>query len=32
MLNLCKNKGNYFGVKSFRYTFVPENKIHKSDF
>ena len=24
MLNLCKNKGNYFGVKSFRYTFVPE--------
>jgi len=32
MLNLCKNKGNYFGVKSFRYTFVPENKIQKSDF
>ncbi len=24
MLNLCKNIGNYFGVKSFRYTFVPE--------
>lgn len=32
MLNLCKNKGNYFGVKGFRYTFVPENKIQKSDF
>ena len=32
MLNLCKNNGNYFGVKSFRYTFVPENKIQKSDF
>ena len=32
MLNLCKNKGNYFGVKSFRYTYVPENKIPKSDF
>ncbi len=32
MLNLCKNKGNYFDVKSFRYTFVPENKIPKSDF
>ena len=32
MLNLCKNNGNYFGVKSFRYTFVPENKIPKSDF
>lgn len=24
MLNLCKNIGNYFGVKSFQYTFVPE--------
>ena len=24
MLNLCKNNGNYFGVKSFRYTFAPE--------
>ncbi len=24
MLNFYKNKGNYFGVKSFRYTFVPE--------
>ena len=32
MLNLCKNNGNYFGVKSFQYTFVPENKIQKSDF
>ena len=32
MLNLCKNNGNYFDVKSFRYTFVPENKIQKSDF
>ena len=32
MLNLCKNNGNYFGVKSFRHTFVPENKIQKSDF
>lgn len=32
MLNLCKNTGNYFGVKSFRYTFVPENKIQKRDF
>ena len=32
MLNLCKNIGNYFGVKSFRHTFVPENKIQKSDF
>ena len=32
MLNLCKNNGNYFGVKSYRYTFVPENKIQKSDF
>ena len=32
MLNLCKNNGNYFGVKSFRFTFVPENKIQKSDF
>ena len=29
MLNLCKNNGNYFGVKSFRYTFVPENKSKK---
>ena len=32
MLNLCKNNGNYFGVKSFQHTFVPENKIQKSDF
>ena len=32
MLNLCKNNGNYFGVKSFQYTFVAENKIQKSDF
>ena len=32
MLNLCKNNGNYFDVKSFQYTFVPENKIQKSDF
>ena len=32
MLNLCKNNENYFGVKSFQYTFVPENKIQKSDF
>ena len=32
MLNLCKNNGNYFGVKSFLYTFVPENKIQKSNF
>ena len=32
MLNLCKNNGNYFCVKSFRHTFVPENKIQKSDF
>ena len=32
MLNLCKNNGNNFGVKSFQYTFVPENKIQKSDF
>ena len=32
MLNLCKNNGNYFGVKSLRHTFVPENKIQKSDF
>jgi len=32
MLNLCKNNGNYFGVKSFLHTFVPENKIQKSDF
>jgi AcrR family transcriptional regulator len=32
MLNLCKNNGNYFGVKSFLYTFVPENKIQKCDF
>ena len=32
MLNLCKNNGNYFGIKSFQYTFVPENKIQKSDF
>lgn len=24
MLNLCKNNENYFGVKSFRYTFAPE--------
>ena len=32
MLNLCKNIGNYFGVKSFQYTFVAENKIQKSDF
>lgn len=24
MLNLCKNNGNYFGVKIFQYTFVPE--------
>ena len=32
MLNLCKNNGNYFGIKSFRHTFVPENKIQKSDF
>ena len=32
MLNLCKNNGNYFGVKNFQYTFVPENKIQKSDF
>ena len=32
MLNLCKNNRNYFGVKSFRHTFVPENKIQKSDF
>ena len=32
MLNLCKNNGNYFGVKSFHYTFVPENKIQKRDF
>ena len=32
MLNLCKNNGNYFGVKSFQPTFVPENKIQKSDF
>ncbi len=32
MLNLCKNIGNYFGVKSFRYTFVPEIKSQKSDF
>ena len=32
MLNLCKNIGNYFGVKSFHHTFVPENKIQKSDF
>ena len=32
MLNLCKNNGNYFGFKSFQHTFVPENKIQKSDF
>lgn len=32
MLNLCKNNGNYFGVKSFQHKFVPENKIQKSDF
>lgn len=32
MLNLCKNNGNYFGVKNFQHTFVPENKIQKSDF
>ena len=32
MLNLCKNNGKYFGVKSFQHTFVPENKIQKSDF
>ena len=32
MLNFRKNIGNYFGVKSFRHTFVPENKIQKSDF
>ena len=32
MLNKCKYFGNYFGVKSFRFTFVPENKIQKSDF
>jgi AcrR family transcriptional regulator len=32
MLNFRKNFGNYFCVKSFRYTFVPENKIPKSDF
>ncbi len=32
MLNLCKNNGNYFGVKSLQYTFVAENKIQKSDF
>ena len=32
MLNLCKNNGNYFGVKNFQHIFVPENKIQKSDF
>lgn len=31
MLNLCKNNGNYFGVKSFRFTFVPEFKVKMKD-
>lgn len=30
MLNLCKNNGNYFGVKSFQPTFVPEIKSKKA--
>jgi len=25
MLNNCKNFGNYFSIKSFRFTFAPEN-------
>lgn len=31
MLNFSKNNGNYFGVKSFHYTFVPEFKIKMKD-
>ena len=31
MLNLCKNNGNYFGVKSFRYTFAFEFKKKMKD-
>ena len=31
MLNLCKNNGNYFGVKSFRYTFASEFKKKMKD-